>query len=702
MPKSSENYLQNRELSWLRFNERILEEAETLSVPLLERLNFLSIFTSNLDEFFMVRVGSLYSLASVKQGGVDGKSGMTAPQQLRAIHEAVHRLMRRRDRVGEAVEAALREEGITRCRMEELSPQERRRVERYFRREVIPLLSPQVVDSRHPFPHLENKALCLAALIKTGEKHTSLGLALLPALPRVYFLPGPGVRYLLLEEIMLHYAENLFGEGEVLEKAVVSVTRSADLDADDELFEDGEDYRRQMRKMLKRRGRLSAVRLELQQSGVPALREALMKRLHLRKEQVYRSAIPLTLSYTGALAEAISLPQRRRLSYSPFVPQATVSAGSVLRLVSREDILLSYPYESMEPFLRLVKEAASDPAVLSIRITIYRLASRSRLAESLAAAAENGKEVLVLLELRARFDEAGNIGWAEYLEEAGCRVIYGPEDYKVHSKLCLITLKDHGGLRYITQIGTGNYNEKTAKLYTDLSLLTGDREIGRDAAAFFRRMAMGDVHGQYRALIAAPDGLRSHLLELIGEQVDRAKRGEDARILIKCNSITDNVLMEALSAASQAGVRIDLIVRGICCLLPGVPGRTDHIRVHSVVGRYLEHSRVYCFLGGAERVYLSSADWMTRNLSRRVEIACPVRSPRLRRRLIAMLEAMLADNVQGRELLPDGRYASIPRRKAEHPRSCQLAFQRRAEREAAQLAKRRLPISLKTPKWQRK
>ena len=660
-------YTQDRELSWLRFNERVLEEAEQRTVPLMERLKFIAIFTSNLDEFYMVRVGGLAALVAMKDKHRDVRSGMTPKEQLKSIVDATGKLIRKRDRIVARLERQLRRQGIVRAQMTELSESERRELNQIFNRELLPFLSPQIVDPTHPFPFLANKQLCLALLLKTGKKEERIGLIPLPeTIRRVIFLPSSPLRYVLAEQLLLEYGGKVFSHAEVLSRAIICVTRSADINPDDEAFDLSGDYRKRMQAVLKRRSRLAPVRLEMEGIVSDRLSEPLRRQLGLSQQQVFHSRSPLTMDYVSVLENHEAIRQRSELFYPPFQPQLPGwyrPSISMIRKVLKEDVLLLYPYDSMEPFLKLIREAAVDPDVLSIQITIYRLSSRSRLVEALAGAAENGKDVLIIMELRARFDEANNINWSQTLIDAGCKVIYGIENYKVHSKICQIVRRGRSqSLQRITQIGTGNYNEKTSRLYTDCSLITSDPVIGQDAADFFRDLSVGNLQGEYRQLLASPHTLKPALLRLIDQQIQRQRSGQRARILIKVNSITDRQLIDKLSEASQAGVQIDLIVRGICCILPGVAGWTENVRVVSVVGRFLEHSRIYCFASTEEtdQVYLSSADWMTRNTEHRAEIACPVHSAQLCRQLREILEMMLDDAAKGRQMLPDGSYARIP------------------------------------------
>ncbi len=658
-----QGYTQNRELSWLQFNARVLAEAEDENVPLLERFKFLAIFTSNLDEFFMIRVGSLCDMATVDKDHIDNKSGLTAKEQLHHIYKAVEPLYARRDAAFSDVDGKLSAIGLRRLTMDSLAPDEQKYIKRYFKDIIAPVLSPQIVDSHHPFPHLEGKVLHIAALL-SHKKTERLGLLPVPAsLPPVVFLPDAPSRYILTEDILLAYADHVFEMYDVLEKTVLCVTRNADIQVDDETFGvEGGDFRKKMEKLLRQRRRMAVVRVEINRPISDHFKEHFRSRFEVSDAQIFLSrTAPLKLGYAFSLGD--HLPEKKRvfLSDPPFTPQqpAMLPAGqSLLKAALQRDILLSYPYESMEPFLQMVREAANDPAVLSIRITIYRLASKAKLVEYLCAAAENGKDVTALIELRARFDEQNNIDWSERMEEAGCKIIYGFEDYKVHSKICLITRRERGAVRHITQVGTGNYNEKTAKQYTDVSLITADESIGQDAGAFFNNMALGNLSGRYNRLFVAPTSLKNNILKLMDEQI---AKGEDGYILLKFNSLTDIDIIAKLREASCAGVTVEMIVRGICCLLPGIPGHTENITVTSIVGRFLEHSRIYVFgRGDEEKMYISSADMMTRNTERRVEIACPIDDPTVRARLHDILYAMQRDTVKARVLQPDGTYCKKP------------------------------------------
>ncbi len=650
------SYTQNRELSWLKFNERVLEEAYADEVPLYERLKFIAIFTSNLDEFFMVRVGSLYDMSLDGDEQIDNKTGLSPSQQLERIYHAVEPLYKKRDRYFREVENALRGYGIKDMRIDELKGDDAVFVYDYWRSCILPVLSPQIVDEHHPFPFVANKALHVAVELQK-KKRTIMGLIPMPAaLPALLFLPGEGIRYVHLEDIVCRYAEEVFPAYPVLSRNIFCVTRNADISPEDEEFAPAGDFREKMKKLVKQRSRLAPVRLECAQLLNDFFFGILSEKLGLTRAQIYATEAPFTMSYVYGLSQKFDEEMQKKLCYRPFTPQMV--RGSLFEFPRGRDVLLSYPYESMQPFLRLVRRAANDPSVTSIQITIYRLAKEAKLIDSLCLAAENGKEVLVLIELRARFDEQNNIDWSERLETAGCRVIYGFEGFKVHSKVCLITRLEHGNPRYITQIATGNYNEKTAAQYTDLSLITADQNIGRDAAEFFRNMAIGNLEEDYKTLMVAPKCMKSRIMELIDEEI---KKGKDGQIIFKVNSVTDLEVINKLSEASCAGVRIMLLVRGICCLLPGVPEYTENIRVFSIVGRYLEHSRIYSFgVGSEQKLYISSADLMTRNMQRRVEVAVPIYAPHIRERINHILDVYFRDTAKARELKSDGNYERFP------------------------------------------
>ncbi len=661
---STHIYTQNRELSWLAFNERVLAEAADESVPLLERLKFASIFTSNLDEFFMIRVGSLFDLMGVEPGRRDSRSGMTPEEQLHAIYDAVRPLYREREAVCLGLERLLRRYDICRLEWKELTGSEKKYCQRYFHSEVEPIISPQIVDMHHPFPHLKNNVLHIGAWVKYRSRDVFGVIPMPEALPGVLFLPcDEGLRYIHMEELLLHHAGDIFANYDVRAKCVFRVTRNADINPEDEAFDmdENDDFRKKMRKALRQRTRLAPVRLELSERINGDFLEYLKKRLPVTDEQVFFTSAPLRLDYAFSLAGKLADPElRRALTYPEFKPcrNAQIRTGeSMIRQISRSDKLLSFPFESMSPFLTLLKEASEDPDVISIKITIYRLARKAKLVEYLCAAAENGKDVTVFIELRARFDEQNNIDWSERLEDAGCNVFYGFENYKIHSKICLITRRERGEIRYITQVGTGNYNEKTAEQYTDVSLLTSNRDIGQDAVEFFKNMSIGELDGEYRHLLVSPYSLKREVLRLMDGEIAKGSAG---RMRFKINSLTDMDIIERLRKASRAGVRIDMVVRGICCILPGIPGETENIHIVSIVGRFLEHSRIYCFGEGEdERMYISSADFMTRNTQRRVETACPIYDSAVRAKLNGIMDLCLMDNVKARELHADGSYSPV-------------------------------------------
>ncbi|MBD5149603.1 MAG: polyphosphate kinase 1 [Oscillibacter sp.] len=652
-------YTQSRELSWLRFNRRVLEEAGDESVPLLERLKFISIFTSNLDEFFMVRVGNLFDVSLVSPGEIDNKTGLTPEGQLAEIYSVIPGLIEIKNRLYADVAALLRREGVCDLDMEELSPEERRFVTTYYKAKILPVLSPQIVDARHPFPHLANKSLYVAGLMRSRKGTASLGFLPTPAgLPAILTMPGDPGRFIRMETILLHYAPSLFGEYKLESSCVLCVTRNADLNLDAELLEEsGEDIRSRMSKLLKKRASQSAVRLELSKKMGGEFMRLLKGRLGLENRQIYVDQSPLEMHYVFDLAKALPEAKAAALSfpaYRPRWPEDMDKSVSVIDQVRQKDRLLFFPFDGVDPFLQLLEEAAVRPDVVSIRITIYRLATSSKVAHILCKAAENGKEVTVLMELRARFDEANNISWSRLMEDSGCKVIYGVEEYKCHSKICLITLRRGDKLSYVTQIGTGNYNERTNEQYTDLSLMTANESIGLDGAAFFQNMLVGNLDGEYRHLLVAPVGIKAKLLELIDREI---AKGPEGYICVKANAMTEREVMDKLVQASQAGVQVQLILRGICCLRPGIAAQTENIHVTSIVGRFLEHGRIYRFGRGKDiKLYIASADLMTRNLNHRVEIACPVYDPAVKEMLLKILHTQLEDNVKASSLLPDGSY----------------------------------------------
>ena len=651
-----QNYTQNRELSWLKFNQRVLEEAKDSSVPLLERMKFVSIFTSNLDEFFMIRVGSLYDMSLTDNSTIDSRSGMNPKEQLDAIFATVAPLYKERDKTYSEIKKLLNPYGVCGLSIKELEQQEKKYVKKYFKDQILPILSPQIVDANHPFPHLLNKELYVIASLKQNGT-SMIGIVPVPQfVSDILYLPGHDIRYIRMEKVIMEYLDVVFDKYEVSNKNYICVTRNADVSPDDEALEINDDFRLLMQETLHKRRRMAVVRMETAEPLDKELEKYFCDKFKITPAQIYRTKMPMKLDYIFSIMDKVPASLKRSLIDEPFTPQPSryLTDGKVIPQVKKKDILLSYPYESMDPFLRMIKEAAYDPTVLTIRITIYRLAKKARLVEYLCAAAENGKEVTVLIELRARFDEQNNIDWSERLEEAGCRVIYGFEGYKVHSKICLITYRNRNNIEYITQVGTGNYNEKTATMYTDVSLITADKGIGEDAAVFFKNMSIGNLNGSYQHIIVSPTSLKPKVLSLMDEEI---KKGTNGRIIMKMNSVTDVDFIQKVSEASNAGVKVDLIVRGICCILPGVKGYTENLRVTSIVGRYLEHPRIFLFGTGADqKIYIGSADMMTRNTEKRVEVACPVYDETIRKQLIHMLKIMLADNVKARELKSDGKY----------------------------------------------
>ncbi|MBR4038764.1 MAG: polyphosphate kinase 1 [Clostridia bacterium] len=650
----------NRELSWLKFNERVLEEAESDLTPLCERLSFASIYQSNLDEFFMVRVGSLVDQEHLSPQIRENKTLMTPAEQLHEVLRTVRRLNERKDFIYAKLLGRIEEAGVRLVDFRKIGRQESERLERYFDCEIAPLISPIIVGRRQPFPFLRNKDIYAVVVLerKNGKKKLGIIPCASGVFPRLIEVSASEKTYMLAEELILHFIPKVFAGYTIREKSLIRVTRNADIDAD-ALYEEDIDYREFMAELIKRRRRLAPVRLELSRELDGEIVRTLCKYMDVRREHVFKNNTPLDLSFLYQIAD--TLRQRGELFYTRRIPQrsAMIDAGRpVLDQIREGDKLLSYPYESMRPFLEMLHEAANDDNVVSIKMTLYRVAKQSKVVESLIEAAENGKDVLVLVELKARFDEENNIEWSRRLEAAGCNVIYGLDGYKVHSKLCLITRMEDGHAHYYTQIGTGNYNEKTARLYTDLSVMTHDQEIGREAAEVFKTLAMGETVSETQHLLVAPHCLQDKVLAMIDSEIARARRGEDAYIGVKINSLTDKAIIDRLVQASCEGVKIDLIVRGICCLIAGVPGITENIRVISIVGRFLEHSRIYIFgKGERAKVYIASADFMTRNTLRRVEVAAPIQDEALRRRVIGMFDLMLSDNVQARVMRPDGSYS---------------------------------------------
>ena len=653
----------NRELSWLKFNERVLEEAENIKVPLCERLSFAAIYQSNLDEFFMVRVGSLIDQELLGKGERENKTQMTAQEQIRAILPRVQELNTRKDIVYTQIMHSLEKQGVRLVDFHKITQQESARLRAYFQAEIEPLLSPSVIGKRQTFPFLRNRELYAVAALenKSGKKR----LGIIPCVntgsgkifSRLINVKGSDM-YMLSEDLILHYMPRIFKGYQVKEKAIIRITRNADIDAD-ALYDEDLDYRDFMEKLIKKRKKLAPLRLEIEGDLSGETVKTLCGHLDLNSCYVYYAKSPLDLSFAYEIQDL--LRKNTQLFFEKRVPQKSpmFSQGQpILDQIRKEDKLLSYPYESIKPFLQMLHEAANDPDVISIKMTLYRMARQSKVVEYLIEAAENGKEVFVLVELKARFDEENNIEWSRLLEDAGCRVIYGLDGYKVHSKLCLITKRSEDRIEYYTQVGTGNYNEKTSRLYTDLSFMTSNVQIGMEAARIFQALAMGQTPDELKHLLAAPNCLQNRVIEMIDGQIELAKSGQPSYIGLKMNSLTDKKIMDKLVEASQAGVKIDMIIRGICCLIPGVQGYTENISVRSIVGRFLEHSRIYIF-GVKEnaRVYIASADFMTRNTLRRVEVAAPIENEKLKKLLLDMFDVMLRDNQKARVELPDTTYA---------------------------------------------
>lgn len=648
----------NRELSWLKFNERVLEEAENKKVPLCERLTFASIYQSNLDEFFRVRVGSLVDQMLLGGKIRDNKTKMTAKEQIEAVLHQVMKLNRRKDAVYDAIMGQLEDYGVRLVDFRKISKKESEYLEKYFLNEIAPVISPTIVGKRQPFPFLKNNEIYAVVVLQTKSGKEKLGI--IPCsntgFKRLVELPTAGT-YMLAEELILHYIPEVFERYNIKAKSLIRVTRNADIDAD-ALYDEDLDYRDFMAELIKRRKKLAPVRLELTREMDGEIVDVLCDYLELDSDYVFQVQAPLDLSFVFEIQD--TLRKTPELFYEKRVPQKSSQfrdGEPVFPQIREKDKLLSYPYESMKPFLNFLREAANDKEVISIKMTLYRVAKHSKIVEYLIDAAENGKEVLVLVELKARFDEENNIEWSRRLEDAGCRVIYGLDGYKVHSKLCLVTRKSEGQVEYYTQIGTGNYNEKTARLYTDLSLMTANVEIGLEAAKVFQALSMEETVDNVQHLLVAPRCLQNKVLSMIDEEIACAKEGKEAYIGLKMNSLTDKKIIDKLIEASQAGVKIDMVIRGICCLIPGVKGKTENIQVRSIVGRFLEYSRIYIFgTQEREKVYIASADFMTRNTLRRVEVATPIYDKDLKMQLEEMFITMLSDNQKARQEDSRGNY----------------------------------------------
>ena len=651
--------LENRELSWLRFNERVLEEAEDKRVPLCERLSFLSIFQSNLDEFFMVRIGSLHDQMLLDKEARENKTNMTPGEQLDAALERIRELCKRRDRAYAALLEKLNEQGISIVNFRSISAESEQYLGEMFKREFMPLLSTYIVGKKQTFPFLKNKDIYAIAVLNTKGEKQKIGIVPCGGgvFPRLISVPDRTGCYMLAEELILHYLPTLFPGYKLVSKTLARITRSADIDAD-AVYDEDLNYRDHMAEVVRLRQKLSPMRLELSRQIDADIIQRLCNQLKLGTDRVFEYDTPLDVSFLFGIQDY--LRSHAELFYAPRHPQKSPDLDEncpIMDQILEKDVLLHYPYQSIRPFLRMLTQAARDPRVTTIRMTLYRLARDSKVVEALVEAAENGKHVDVLVELKARFDEENNIEWSRRLERAGCHVIYGVEKLKVHSKLCLITRETDEGVQYITQIGTGNYNEKTSRLYTDLSYITARREIGEEALAVFQALLLGETVDHMQTLLVAPHCLQSKLIDLIDGEILKARSGQGGHMRLKMNSLTDKTLIDKLIEASRAGVKIDMIIRGICCLRAGVPGETDNIRIISVVGRFLEHSRIYIFGDGEEaRYFISSADWMTRNTLRRVEVATPILDAASKARLDVIFDVIWRDNVQAREQQSDGNY----------------------------------------------
>ena len=663
MKKTEDKYLMNRELSWLKFNDRVLDEAGNARVPLAERLTFASIYQSNLDEFYMVRVGTLMDQMEASEEVRENKTNMTSEEQVKAIVKETRELDLKKARIYEQLMGELEPKGIRIVNFNKLSDEEGKLLEAYFDTEIAPYLSANIISKQQPFPFLKNKEIYAAARLasKSGKTKTAIIPCSNNVFRRLIDIPTRPGNFMLSEELILHFFPKMFRNYTVKEKTLVRVTRNADIDTET-IYDEDLDYRDAMENLIRQRKRMKPVRMELSREISKKMVQSLCKAIQVDKTHVFLSDVPLDLSFVFGIQNYLRSKENEELFYqrrSPRMSPALDIKKSLIAQIEKQDVLLSYPFENIKSFINLLYEAAKDDTVVSIKMTLYRLANKSQIIDALIEAAENGKEVVVLVELRARFDEESNIEYSRKLEEAGCRVIYGLNGYKVHSKLCLISRKTEKGVSYITQIGTGNYNEKTASLYTDLSLITANHEIGKEAAGVFAALLKGEFMEETKYLLVAPKCLQNKILAMIDEEIERVHQGEAGYIGIKINSLTDKTIIDKLVEASQAGVKIEMIVRGICCLIPGVKGYTENIKVISIVGRFLEHSRIYRFgTKEREKVYIGSADFMTRNTIRRVEVAVPILNQQVRDHLDHMFEMMMSDDEKGKELTSKGFYVS--------------------------------------------
>ena len=664
-PTFPQNIFVNRELSWLEFNRRVLSESLDPNIPLMERLKFLSIYFSNLDEFFMVRVGSLHDQSILEPDKLDDKTGLNAAGQIDAILRRVNEISSTTQRAWNQICQELKMQDIDVLDIHHMSKLDEQILQKYFSQEMRPLLSPQIIDRQHPFPFLKNKESFIVAILSDKTDNIRLGFVPFSQLPPYYiFTINQRRKIFFTADVLLHFAQKLFGKQKVLEKHIMRVTRNADISVDEGLLDFDIDFRGVMEEMLKKRRRLDVVRIQFSSAPSERLSGFLCQKMKVSPSCIMVRSIPLDFSFGFSLASALDPRKDQKQWYyreaKPFVPVdfAKGQAGGALNYLQNHDLLLSFPFHSTKPFVDLLYEAGDDPSVVSIKISLYRLANHSKIASALAHAAEKGKEVLCVLELRARFDEQSNIDYATMLEEAGCTVIYGLSDYKIHAKLCLITRKVHNQIRYITQVGTGNYNEKTSELYTDLSFISSDQKMGEDATHVFQELCMGEVVDTTQSLWVAPNCFEPRVIEYIQEQIDLCRSGHPGYVFIKVNSLNDMDVMEKLIEASQAGVQVEMVVRGICCLCPGISGYTENIHIKSIVGRYLEHSRIFIF--GADpdtqRIFIGSGDLLNRNTRRRVEVFAEIKSAGARQDIRHLVEAISMDNQNSWQMLSDGSY----------------------------------------------
>lgn len=653
----------NRELSWLKFNKRVLRLATDKNTPLCERMSFASIFGSNLDEFYMVRVGSLYDQTFFEKLKKENKTGMTAKEQLCCIFEETKKLLKEKDEAYTRLMDEVSMEGVQLITFRDIEKEDKKYLEKYYKQSIKPLLSPQVIGKKSPFPFLNNKEIYAVAVLQT--KNTEK-LCIVPCsngvFERLIAIPSDRHKYMLVEELILHFMSDIFEKYTIKSKALIRIIRNADIDIDEDFYDNGISYRESMENLLKVRKKLCPVKMEYSRPLDEKVIKALCKELELKKEQVFYSESPLELSFVFKIRDI--LRNKKELFYPRKVPKVSEeisNADSMIDLIEQKDIMLSYPYDSMHPFIRLLKEAVNDKRVVSIKMTLYRVAKNSRIVETLIEAAENGKEVVVMVELKARFDEKNNLEWSRRMEDAGCRIIYGIDFVKVHSKICLISYSDNGIVKHICQVGTGNYNEKTAKLYTDLSLMTSNSDIAKEVAATFNKICMEQFVEDTQHLLVAPHSLQNKVLKMIDYEILKVKNGGNGYIGLKMNSLTDKVIIDKLIEASKAGVKIDMVIRGICCLIAGIKGETENITVRSIVGRYLEHSRIYIFgEKGNDKIFISSADFMTRNTLRRVEVAAPVYDENIKVQIRNLFDTLLRDNVNALEMNSFGRYIKVP------------------------------------------